>query len=194
MISHLRGIIHRQTSEKVTLDVNGVGYGVSVPLSVWDELTEGEEATLYILTYVREDRLDLFGFLDVTGRTLFEQFINMSGIGPKTALELCAVPKSLLMQAIGSQEPKLLTSVKGIGKKTAEKLLLDLKSLVEKQPEIFGTSSSEIGTGIINANQDVIEALKNLGYDTNSIMNTLKNLPEDLESTEERLAAALRAM
>jgi Holliday junction DNA helicase RuvA len=138
--------------------------------------------------------LDLFGFLDVTGRTLFEQFINMSGIGPKTALELCAVPKSLLMQAIGSQEPKLLTSVKGIGKKTAEKLLLDLKSLVEKQPEIFGTSSSEIGTGIINANQDVIEALKNLGYDTNSIMNTLKNLPEDLESTEERLAAALRAM
>lgn len=193
MISHLRGTIHRHKPEKVTVDVNGVGYGVSVPMNVWDELTDGKESTLHILTYVREDRLELFGFLDEIGRTLFERFIAMSGIGPKTALELCAVPKSLLMQAIGSQEPKLLTSVKGIGKKTAEKLLLDLKSLAESQPDIFGTSSEELGAGA-TVDQDVIETLKNLGYDTNSIINTLKNLPKDLESTEEKVTAALRAM
>jgi Holliday junction DNA helicase RuvA len=192
MISHLRGSIHRLAPEKVTVDVNGVGYGVSVPMNVWDELKEGKEATLCILTYVREDRLDLFGFLDETGRTLFQRFIAMNGIGPKHALELCAVPKSLLMQAIGSQEPKLLTSVKGIGKKTAEKLLLDLKSLAEKQPDIFGTSSSGLVAGITDS--DAIDALKNLGYDTNSILNVLKNLPEELETTEERITAAIRSL
>ena len=193
MISHLRGIIHRQNPEKVTIDVNGVGYGVSVPISVWDELTEGEEATHYILTYVREDRLDLFGFADATGRTLFERFIGMTGIGPKTALELCTVPKSLLMQAIGSQDPKLLTSVKGIGKKTAEKLLLDLKSLAEKQPEIFGANQ---GSAITNHafDQDAIDTLKNLGYDTGNIMQVLANLPEDITSTEQRVAAAIRSL
>jgi Holliday junction DNA helicase RuvA len=193
MISHLRGIITRQTPEKVIVDVNGVGYGVSVPISVWDQLTEGEEANLYILTYVREDRLDLFGFIDVTGRTLFERFIGMTGIGPKTALELCTVPKSLLMQAIGSQDPKLLTSVKGIGKKTAEKLLLDLKSLVEKQPDIFGSDhDSKITNHAFD--QDAIDALKNLGYDTGTIMQALADLPEDITSTEQRVAAAIRSL
>ena len=194
MISHLRGTIHRLQAEKVTIDVNGVGYGGSVPMNVWDELTDGEEAQLSILTYVREDRLDLFGFTDDTARTLFERFIAMSGIGPKTALELCAVPKSLLMQAIGSQEAKLLTSVKGIGKKTAEKLLLDLKSLAEKQPEIFGAADSETTITNHSYDQDAIDALKNLGYDTGTIMQVLADLPEDITSTEDRVAAAIRSL
>ena len=129
------------------------------------------------MTYVREDRLDLFGFLDAAERTLFERFIGMTGIGPKTALELCAVPKSLLMQAIGSQEAKLLTSVKGIGKKTAEKLLLDLKSLAEKQPEIFATGSGKWKVENYKHDQDAIDALKNLGYDTGTIMQVLADLP-----------------
>ncbi|MDA1292473.1 MAG: Holliday junction branch migration protein RuvA [bacterium] len=194
MISHLRGTIHRHKPEKITVDVNGVGYGVSVPMNVWDELTNGKEATLHILTYVREDRLDLFGFLDVNGRTLFERFIAMNGIGPKHALELCAVPKSLLMQAIGSQEPKLLTSVKGIGKKTAEKLLLDLKALAEKQPEIFGVIDHKSPIASQTYDQDVIDALKNLGYDTGAIITVLKDLPAELKTSEEKVAAALRSM
>lgn len=194
MISHLHGTIHRLTAEKVTIDVNGVGYGVSVPLNVWDELKEGSEATLCILTYVREDRLDLFGFLDTTSRALFERFIAMSGIGPKTALELCAVPRSLLMQAIGSQEAKLLTSVKGIGKKTAEKLLLDLKSLAESQPDIFGSTNHQSRITNHQYDQDAIDALKNLGYDTHSILDALKNLSEELETTEERVTAAIRSL
>ncbi|MDP6561817.1 MAG: Holliday junction branch migration protein RuvA [Candidatus Peribacteraceae bacterium] len=192
MISHLRGTVHRRKPEEITVDVNGVGYGVSVPITVWDELKEGKEATLYISTYVREDRLALFGFLDDAGRILFERFIGMTGIGPKHALELSAVPKSLLMQAIGSQEPKLLTSVKGIGKKTAEKLLVDLKALAQKQPEIFGAGDLQLE--VRATDQDVIDALKNLGYDTSSILNVLKNLPREFKTTEERVAAALRSI
>ncbi len=169
-----------------------MGYRVFVPITVWDELQDGEEATLYIHTYIREDRLDLFGFIDEPGRILFDRFIGMTGIGPKHALELSAVPKSLLMQAIGAQDPKLLTSVKGIGKKTAEKLLVDLKALAEKQPEIFGAPLEP--HHLHEVDQDAIDALKTLGYDTPTILKTLKDLSKDIETTEDRVAAALRSL
>jgi len=193
MIAHLKGKVHRLKPEEITLDINDVGYRVYVPINVWDTLKEGTTATLYTYTHIREDRMDLFGFLEDRERILFERFIAMNGIGPKLALELSAVPKSLLMQAVGAQEPKLLTTVKGIGKKTAEKLLLDLKSLAESQPEIFGNnvgSTTEKST----FDNDAVEALKTLGYDTGTIMNAMKDLSTDLTTTEERVAAALRSL
>ena len=193
MIASLRGTVHRLKPEEISLDVQGVGYRVFVPINVWDELKEDEEALLHISTYIREDRLDLFGFADEAGRILFERFTAMSGIGPSLALELSAVPKSLLMQAIGTQDPKLLTSVKGIGKKTAEKLLVDLKALAEKQPEIFGAAATE-RHHVHEMDQDAIAALKNLGYDTGAILHVLKDLPEEIETTEDRVAAAIRSL
>lgn len=194
MIATLHGVITRLEPEHVIVDVQGVGYAVQVPINVWDELSNGAESTLHIHTYVREDRLDLFGFSDRAGKTLFQRFIALNGIGPKHALELSAVPKSLLMQAIGAQDPKLLTTVKGIGKKTAEKLLLDLKSLAEKQPDIFGTESGTWKADSAKHDQDVIDALKNLGYDTATIMHALAQLPDELTTSEERVAAALKAI
>lgn len=193
MIAHLKGTIHRLKPEEVTVDVGGVGYRVFVPMNVWDELKEDSEVQIFTYTHIREDRMDLFGFLEDSERMLFERFIGMNGIGPKLALELCAVPKSLLMQAVGAQEPKLLTTVKGIGKKTAEKLLLDLKSLAESQPEIFGTDV-HAATNSGSIDQDAVEALKTLGYDTSTIMKAIQDLPENLETTEERVAAALRSL
>lgn len=194
MIASLRGTVYRLNPEEVTIDVQGVGYKVHVPINVWDNLKEEEETQLHILTYVREDRLDLFGFLDVASKTLFERFIAMNGIGPKSALELCAVPKSLLMQAVGSQDAKLLTTVKGIGKKTAEKLLVDLKSLAEKQPDIFGIKNEKWNMENAKHDQDVIDALKNLGYDTTTILHALQEIPEDLTTSEQRVAAALKVL
>lgn len=191
MIAHLRGTVHRLTPERVTIDVQGVGYKVAVPLPVWEQLTEGKEALLHIFTYVREDRLELYGFSDESGRMLFEKFLDMDGVGPKSALELSGVPRSLLMQAIGSDDSKLLTSIKGIGKKTAEKLLVDLRSLAEKDPNIFGGTQSSSGGQF---DQDAVEALKSLGYDTSTVMNVLKQLSPDLTSTEERVTAALRSL
>lgn len=194
MIATLKGTAHRVKPEELTVEVAGVGYRVFVPITVWDSIKDDSETFLFIYTYIREERLDLFGFTSINDRTLFERFIGMSGIGPRHALELMAVPKSLLMQAIGSQEPKLLTTVKGIGRKTAEKLLVDLKSLAEKQPDIFGVRDSELGARDVNTDQDVIDALKNLGYDTATIMHTLSSLPDDAKTTEQRVAAALRAL
>lgn len=174
------------------MDSAGVGYHVFVPLDVWDRLKEGTEAELKISSYIREDAFDLYGFLDRGTKMLFEKCIAMSGVGPKLGLELCAVPRSMIMQAIGTQDPSLLTSIKGIGKKTAEKLLLDLKSLAEKQPEMFGDAIAEKGSAQFD--QDAVDALKNLGYDTQTVLQVISNLPDDMKTTEERVEAALRSL
>ena len=193
MIARLRGSIERLSPGEAIVNTGGVGYAVSLPIDVWETVPENVEHTLWIYTYVREDRLDLYGFLDAPSRTLFVQLIGQSGVGPKTALELCAVPRGLLLQAIEQQDAVILTNVKGIGKKTAEKLLVELKSVCEKHPEIFQQSDGKvIETGTVD--QDAISALSSLGYETSAILQVLKDLPADLGSTEERVTAALRAL
>lgn len=191
MISRLRGTVIREHPGQLTVDVGGVGYCVHTPIDVWEALPEGDEALLHITTYVREDRFDLFGFTDARTRTLFEHLIEIAGIGPRTGLELCGVPRSLLAQAVVEEDASCLTSVKGIGKKTAEKLLLELKSLAEKDPDLFAGSDGAAPTGM-RRDPDAIAALAQLGYKTADILRTLDALPGSLHSTEERVAAALQ--
>ncbi len=189
MIAHLRGAVHKMDLGEATVDVAGVGYKVNVPLDVWEGLEEGQNRMLWISTYVREDRFELYGFADAAGLRMFEEFLKLPGIGPKTALELCAVPRSLFAQAIAEDDHRLLTSVKGIGKKTAEKLLVELKSLDEKRPGMFASAGAKG-----SFDQDAISALTALGYDQQTVMHALKELPPALTSTEERVAAALRSL
>ncbi|TSC59523.1 MAG: Holliday junction DNA helicase subunit RuvA [Candidatus Peregrinibacteria bacterium Greene0416_62] len=193
MISSLRGVIHKGPIGEVTVDISGVGYRVKVPLDTWEMLQEGDQRLLWISTYVREDRLDLYGFPEAAGRLFFEELINMQGIGPRLGLELCAVPKDLLTQAIREEDASILQSIKGIGRKTAEKLLLELKSLAEKQSDLFRPAMKGGDMGG-QYDQDAVEALKSLGYDTSTVLDTLKKLPKDLKTTEERVTAALRAL
>ena len=191
MIAHLRGIVHKMDPGDITVDVAGVGYRVSVPLDIWDDLKEAEQRMLWISAYVREDRFDLYGFADRDGRMLFEELMKISGIGPKMGLELCSVPRALLRQAMDEQNPGLLTSVKGIGKKTAEKLLVELRSLAERKPAIFTVAG---GRPHGHFDQDAIAALTALGYDAQTAIQALKDLPKDLTETEDRVAAALRSL
>jgi len=192
MIAHLCGTVTRQNPGEMTVDVGGIGYRVQTPLDVWERVAEGAEQKLWISTYVREDRLDLFGFLDRTGRALFEQFLQLPGIGPKMALELCSVPRGLLGSAVAQEDAGILTSIKGIGRKTAEKLLVELKSLAEKHPELLRDGLGEKRTGALDP--DAVSALEALGYDAPTIMQALKALPSDLATTEDRVAAALRSL
>ncbi len=149
--------------------------------------------TLWISTYVREDRFDLFGFSDAASRTMFEALIGLQGIGPRMGLELCAVPKAMLLQAITENDPKLLRSIKGIGGKTAEKLLIELKNLAEKEPMMF-QGGTENGTISAAFDRDAVAALSQLGYASADIMESLKQIPKHLSSTEERVTAALRVL
>jgi len=190
MIASLRGTIGKTTPGSIIVDVQGVGYGVSVPITMWDDLEEGVVAQLHVSTYVREDRFDLFGFTDVQTKHLFDALIQVNGIGPRMGLELCAVPRGILVQAINEEDPAVLTSIKGIGRKTAEKLLLELKSLAEKHMEMFSTEAMAISGSRFD--RDAIAALSQLGFASPDIMRALESLPSDLTSTEERVTAALR--
>lgn len=192
MIAHLRGTIGKRAPGVAVVDVNGVGYAVSMPLNDWDSVLEDTICLIHVSTYVREDRLDLYGFLDATTCALFEELIGLSGIGPKMGLELCAVPRSLLLQSIDEKDSRLLTSIKGIGKKSAEKLLVELSSLLERQPHLLRTSSD--ATPHARYDQDTVAALSQLGFHTKDILQVLESLPRDLTTTEERITAALRSL
>lgn len=191
MFAHLRGTIGKSTVSEVSVDVGGVGYRVAVPIDTWDTLADGSTETLWISTYVREDRFELFGFLDAGTRTLFEELTQISGIGPRTGLELCGVPRALLFKAIQENDHAPLTQIKGIGKKTAEKLLVELKSLAERHPMLFASDARTLGAKF---DPDALAVLAQLGYNQADAVRALESVPQDVRTTEERVTAALRSL
>ncbi len=194
MLYALSGIVRKLIVPQVTVDVSGVSYLVSVPYPVWDSLIEGTRSTVIVYTYVREDRLELFGFKTAEERSLFVELLGLSGIGPKTALELCSIPMNMLMRAVQMDDVVSLTNIKGIGKKTAEKLLVDLKSLLEKHPEWMSQHPKDRAEGPASFDADAIAALTSLGYDQMTVIDALKRVPAKHKKTEERVAAALRSL
>jgi len=175
----------------LTVDVGGVGYGVQCTNGLWETAKDGEEMRVHTYTFVREDRLELFGFQSDNERKLFTHFLSIPGIGPRTALLLCGISVGVLMRAVETNDTRALSSLKGIGKKMAEKLLLELQTLVEKGV-ISGTSSScDAESGIVD--EDALEALTNLGYDRRSIINSLREV-KGLKTTEERVKKVLQTL
>ncbi len=192
MIAHLRGIIGKGAPGEATVDVHGVGYRIRMPINDWDSVLESANIQVFVSTYVREDRLDLYGFLEDGTRMMFEKLIDINGIGPRMGLELCGVPRDILATAVQRKDPALLTTIKGIGRKSAEKLLVELSSLAEREPQIFmGTNSNPLGA---KYDEDTVAALSQLGFSTQDILRVLDALPTDLETTEERVTAALRSL
>lgn len=193
MIYALTGIVSKLDIPHVAVDISGVSYLAAVPHPLWDSLQSGEVATLVIYTLVREDRLDLFGFRSASDRGFFISLLNLSGIGPKLALELCSIPREMLVSAAEQEDAGILTNIKGVGRKTAEKLLVDLKSMFEKHPE-WATLLSAPGEKRAAFDSDAIAALTSLGYDQSSVLDALKKIPVKLQRTEDRVAAALRSL
>ncbi len=194
MIYSLHGTVQRLDIPQVVVTVGGVGYIVTVTAPFYETLSEGEAKTLVIYTLVREDRLDLFGFKSNDDRALFVALMNIAGIGPKSAMELCSVPRNVLFAAASQKDATTLSSIKGIGKKTAEKLLVDLGQLLERHPEWAMMQSDKKISGAARRDDEEVEALLSLGYDRKTALSALKNIPENLTKTEDRLAAALRSI
>lgn len=164
MIAHLHGRIHDKQPNRVVVDVNGVGYDVSVPLSTFYGLGQiGADVALRIHTHVREDLLALYGFATRLEQDLFERLISISGIGPKLALSvLSGIEPDELMRAIEQTDVARLTSIPGVGKKTSERIVLELKDRLPKQlpterPAGAGPTPSAL-------RDDLLSALINLGY------------------------------
>jgi Holliday junction DNA helicase, RuvA subunit len=161
MISKIKGKIDELKPTEVVLDVQGVGYGLSIPLSTYEKIQSVREASLYVYTHHREDQLKLFGFFTEGERNLFSMLLNISGIGPAMAISiLSGISINLLVEAVQSENPGLLTKIPGIGKAKAEKLIFELKRKLKKLKSYTG----EVEEPHTHKN-DAIEALVTLGFD-----------------------------
>jgi len=159
MIARLSGVLLEKLPDRVVLDVGGVGYAVAISFQTYQDLPDaGGPAALLVHTHVREDMLALFGFASEREKKLFEMLISVSGVGPKLALTLLSgIPAEDLLGALAKGDARRLVSIPGIGKKTAERLTLELK---EKAEKLFVPPAG--GPGV--EAQDVVSALVNFGY------------------------------
>lgn len=167
MIAQLKGILIHKSPEGLILDVNGVGYDVVVSLTTFYRLPEaGSPVTLQIYTHVAEGTLALFGFLDLHEKNVFKKLIGVSGIGPKLALTiLSGLPVHELMEAIAAENRVKLTGINGIGRKTAERLIIELR---DKLAPLAAIAASERSAGTSGTGgktyENALSALVNLGY------------------------------
>ena len=160
MIGYLRGSLREREAGRVVLDVGGVGYVVHVPMSTFLELpAEGEQVALFVNTQVREDAITLYGFRERPEQDVFERLLSVSGVGPRMALAaLSAMGPADLVSAIREADVRKLSGVPGIGKKTAERLIVDLRDRLGAAGKARGTRPPGVDAG------DVVSALVNLGY------------------------------
>ncbi len=194
MIALLRGRLAEKNPNRVIIDVQGVGYDVQVPLSTFYELGEpGADVVFRVHTHVREDTLALFGFATMLELQLFEQLIGVSGIGPRLALAvLSGIDPPDLVRAINQGDVGRLTGIPGVGKKTAERIGLELKDrlvnlAVEPEPGADGTST--------DLRCDLLSALVNLGYPRQLAERAVDAaLVAEVESFEQTLRLALREL
>lgn len=162
MIAQLRGRLLRKEPQEAVVDVGGVGYRVTIPLSTFYRIGEpGTEVTLLTHTHVREDTLALFGFLTPVEQALFERLIAVSGVGPKLAVGvLSGIEAPDLVAALRSSDLARLTRIPGVGKKTAERLVLELKDKMQDLPSAEATAPEAPRA----AADDLVSALVHLGY------------------------------
>ena len=193
MIAHLRGKILSKQPQRVVVDVSGVGYDVAVPLSTYYGLGEpGADVSLRIHTHVRDDALALYGFATPLEQDFFERLLGISGIGPKLALAvLSGIETQDLIRAIEHGDVPRLTSIPGVGKKTAERIVLELKDRLSKM-QLAGSGVAAVAVPLLR--DDLLSALMNLGYHRplaeKAVDAAIKTMPDG--SFELTLKQALR--
>lgn len=171
----------------VIVETGGIGYKVAVSAYVLGKVAGTDEVSFHIHTHVREDILALYGFLSEDELSMFESLISVSGIGPKAALGILSIADTdTIRTAIVNRDPSLLTQVSGVGKKTAERVIVELQNKV----------SAPTGkvSGATTADGEAIEALLSLGYKVSEARDALKAVPGDVKDVGEKVRAALRLL
>jgi holliday junction DNA helicase RuvA len=188
MFSRIKGNLIDLDLKRAVVDVNGVGYKIYISGETVEYLSgnTGKEVTLHTYLAVRENALDLYGFKDEASLNMFELLITVSGVGPKSALAILNVasPK-VIEEAVIEEDTSYLTKVSGIGKKSAEKIVLELKGKFKGLESLIGEKKD------VSKEALVIDALKTLGYDERTARDAVKKMSKDM-STEEMIKKALR--
>lgn len=190
MIATLNGKITEKTLDTVVIECGGVGYGLFVTFEDYGALEEGSDIKLYVYEHIRENNHDLFGFKSVEVKQLFELLLSVNGVGPKMALSILSVANSAqVRRAIASGDTKFISQASGVGKRVAERVVVDLKDKV-------GLIASEDATGFLaevsaNPNDEALQGLVTLGYSVNDAAEALKQVDTSLPP-EERIKQALK--
>jgi holliday junction DNA helicase RuvA len=185
MIARISGQIATQLSDRVIIDVHGLGYEVFLSAPDLSSSKEGEPATFEIYEQIREDTHNLFGFTDPGAKTLFTYLIGVSGVGPKVAMAiLSAASLDQLHRAVISGDPELLRGVAGVGPKTAQRIMVELKGKLGS----LGSTPASLAT------DSAYQALVGLGYPTIQAAEAVANLPASLTDEQERIKAALKGL
>ncbi|MGZ6004629.1 MAG: Holliday junction branch migration protein RuvA [Candidatus Saccharimonadales bacterium] len=188
MISTLTGRVSEKLADLVVIEVQGVGYGVFATFEDQAKLKVGDQAKVYVYEHIRENSHDLFGFVAEDTKFLFEQLINVNGVGPKMALNVLSVGTTAeVRNAIAGGDVKFIQAANGVGKKVAERVVVDLKDKVG-----LTSSANGIFTGQAMASADeAVQALVALGYTTIDAINALQTVDSELP-TDQRIKQALK--
>jgi Holliday junction DNA helicase RuvA len=187
MIGSLDGKVELRDGATLLVNVNGVGYKISVTSEVLEKTKAGESIKVYTYTYVKEDALELFGFYSFEDLKLFEKIIAISGIGPKTALNIFSVgTREGIVEAIIKGDVDFFTSVPRLGRKNAQKLIIELKSKLGSLEELDLSETSDGESG------EVVTALKSFGFTTKEAQEALRAVGKDAETTEKKIMLALK--
>lgn len=194
MIAHLKGVLTEKAASRLVVDVSGVGYEVLIPYSTYYELGEvGDTVSLHIYTHVKEDAFSLYGFSTGREKRLFTQLIQISGIGPKLGVTiLSGLPVGEFVEAVTDENVVKLNEIPGVGKKTAERLVLEMKDkVVEWLPHLEEVQAGSVSGSLQG---DVVSALVNLGYPKNTAERAVARALKEVEtdSFEALLRESLR--
>lgn len=192
MLSHLKGILHRKSPTEIVVDVNGVGYAVSIPLSTFEKLGDaGSTITILTHMHVREDILQLYGFATEPERELFRLLISVSGIGPKIAQGiLSGAHVNELQKLIVDGNVAALTTIPGIGRKTAERLIVELKDKIGKLESAIATSAIAGSPAGIRA--EALMALTSLGYNRAAAEKAIRDALQEFNGKEPTIQELLK--
>ncbi|MEJ2364884.1 MAG: Holliday junction branch migration protein RuvA [Deltaproteobacteria bacterium] len=199
MIAHIQGFLHFKSPEYLVIDVDGIGYQVHVPLSTFYDLPQvGSTVSLHIHTHVREDALQLYGFQSPEEKTLFINLIGISGIGPRLAVNiLSGISPAELVESLGQNNLARLISIPGVGRKTAERIMVELRDKVSSLSlghEVAVTVKPAANEAMV---EDALSALVNLGYKKGVAQRAIENANNRLEgeiTLESLLKESLREL
>jgi|LSQX01.1.fsa_nt_gb Holliday junction DNA helicase RuvA len=186
MFAYIKGTLEEVHPQKVVLEVDGIGYEIMVPESILPKLPEtGSQIKLYTYFNVREDIQELYGFYNREEKSIFEQLITVSGIGPKVSMAILSVltPAQLAL-AIVTDDVKTLCTAPGVGKKTAQRMVLELKEKINHE-ELIGQGDPDSGDSTMGRQNEVVEALVALGYqpqEARQAFNAIENKEQDVST------------
>lgn len=191
MIATLTGTVTEHIGGTLVLDVRGVGYGLQVTTEDMGRLTAGQQAKLYVYEHIREQSHDLYGFASLDTKKLFEQLLNVNGVGPKMALNILSIGNgSDVRMAIAGGDTKFISRAQGVGKRVAERVVVELKDKVGLAGIDLSTTGMLQGEGLL-MKDEAVEALVSLGYTPQDAAKSLNGVDPSL-STEERITLALK--